>query len=385
MKIFFLINSPFPNYVGGIETWLYNVTERLCKEHEIIIIAKDDDDLPNYFPNIDNRIKIVKYSSLVSYRQARPFVKSYLRLLDYCITARNMGEKLEKVIKNGENCYVIALDSLFCIKAGLKANNKTSDFKLISSIRCPHGELWGDNFPLFKNMIIGKESKYLKKVDAIWSNGYDTIEIYKKRGFSSSLMRNGVDYKKLTKIAESTSRKDNRFRIVSIGTLLPIKGIYELIDAATKLIRNYNYDLDLYFIGKGDKKKYYEYAKVKKIERNVQFLGHQQNPTKFLSGNAISACLSGGSGMGMAAIEAMSSRKPVIAWDSAVYRQFNRSQQTMFLVEEKNVTALTDGIKELIDNYEFYSQELVENARTEAKNYDWEIVCNDLVTNLLKI
>ena len=75
-------------------------------------------------------------------------------------------------------------------------------------------------------MIIGKESKYLKKVDAIWSNRYDTIEIYKKRGFSSSLMSNGVDYKKLTKIAESTSRKDNRFRIVSIGTLLPIKGIY---------------------------------------------------------------------------------------------------------------------------------------------------------------
>ena len=61
-----------------------------------------------------------------------------------------MGEKLEKVIKNGENCYVIALDSLFCIKAGLKANNKTSDFKLISSIRYAHGELWGDNFHYLK-------------------------------------------------------------------------------------------------------------------------------------------------------------------------------------------------------------------------------------------
>ena len=42
----------------------------------------------------------------------------------------------------------------------------------------------------------------------------------------------------------------------------------------------------------------------------------------------------------------------------------------MFLVVEKIVTALTDSIIELIDNFEFYSQELVENARTEAKNYD---------------
>lgn len=39
-NIIFIIDSPFSFYAGGIETWLYNITSRLCKDNNITIFSQ---------------------------------------------------------------------------------------------------------------------------------------------------------------------------------------------------------------------------------------------------------------------------------------------------------------------------------------------------------
>ncbi len=385
MNIYFLINSPYPNYAGGIETWLYNVTQRLSANNNITIISINRKDYQDLFPNKSKRIKIHRFNTLKSFKLIKPFIKSYFVLFDFFLGSYMMGIKLNKIINNNEKSFVIALDSMFCVRAGLNVKKKNSNVKLISSVRSKHAEILGNTFPLFSKYLLRFESRMLNKVDCIWSNGYDTIANLKQKQFNSILMKNGVDYTKIIKDELDENEKSilqkNEIRIASVGTLLPIKGVYELIESISTLKYVYGIDPNLYFIGKGNISPYVKYAKEKNICENVHFLGHKNNAPAWVKSCTISACLSGGSGMSMAAIESMATGTPIIAWDSPVYRQFNKSKQTMLLVKENNVESLVNGLLEILNNYNKYLI-IGETAKGEAKNYDWSIICKDLINNL---
>jgi glycosyltransferase involved in cell wall biosynthesis len=204
------------------------------------------------------------------------------------------------------------------------------------------------------------------------------MDLLEEKGFRSILMKNGFDSKGLAGIEVEDSQFNllvqNRITVVCVGTLLPIKGIFELLDAADILIREKQVNVHLIFIGKGNKDNYQSYAAKKGILENVHFVGHKRNPIGYVKKCTISACLSGGSGMSMVAIESMASGVPIVAWASPVYTQFNKNQDLMLLVEEKNPVALADGIMEIVNNYDFYL-ERGRKARAEAENYDWSVVC----------
>ena len=112
MKIFFLINSAYPRYAGGIETWLHNVSNRLCKEHDITIVSHDINNYPLMFSNISKEIKIHKFKTLRSYSLLRPFIRSYIVLLDLFIGSYAMGHVLKKILPKNEKCFIIHLSCL---------------------------------------------------------------------------------------------------------------------------------------------------------------------------------------------------------------------------------------------------------------------------------
>lgn len=385
MKIYFLINSSYPRYAGGIETWLYNVSQKLCNKCDITIISHDNKDYPILFTNISTKIKFKQYKTFRSYKLLNSFIRGYLMLLDFFIGSYSMGAVLKKIIPRDEECFIIALDSMFCVKAGLIGKSKNSKVKLVSSVRGPHGAIYSKSYKLLTNLLLNFEINMLKKVDCIWSNGYDTIDLIANKGLSSKLMKNGIDFQKLNSTISSENfsflNNDNSISIACVGTLLPIKGIYELIDAASYLRKIDNLEVNLYFIGKGDNSDFVKFAEKKDIKQFVHFMGHLSNPVEFVKKCTLSACLSGGSGMSMAALECMTTGVPIIAWDSPVYRQFNKDMLTMHLVKENDSIALSKGIFEMIHNYDFYL-DLAQNAINESKKYDWSIVCDDLLNYL---
>jgi glycosyltransferase involved in cell wall biosynthesis len=385
MRIFFLINSPFPRYAGGIETWLYNISIRLCYDHKITIVSHDLKYLPILFSNIPDRIKFYKFKTLLSYKLFRPFIRSYLGLIDLIIGSYSMGYLLKKRIVKNEQCYIVALDSLFCVKAGVIAKNERPNAKLIASVRGPHAEIHANSYQFFSTYIYNFEKRMLKQVDTIWANGFDTMANLEIKGFSSLLMRNGIDFEKIVSSVSSNEEiaffNKGTIKIASVGTLLPSKGIFELIQAVSFLVKRHNINVDAYFIGKGDQEDFKKYALKLEIDQNIHFLGHKENPSIYVKQCDIAACLSEGSGMSMAALECMACGIPIIAWDSPVYHQFNLNHSTMLLVTEKDVNALSDGIIEIINYYGRYLK-MASDARSESEFYDWNNICDEFIENL---
>lgn len=376
MKVFFLINSSYPRYAGGIENWLFNVSQRLCDKHEVVIVSHERSYYPMYYSNINASIKIVNFRTLRSWKFLNRFIKSYVVLFDIYLGSLIMGRVLKRLLSKEEPSIVIALDSLFCLNAGFIA--KSEGTKVVSSVRGPHAEILGLKYSFFAKTLLTFEQNLLSKADQIWANGYDTKAALETKGFHSKLIENGFDFKGLAEVKAIDYQFDqlveNKISVVSVGTLLPIKGIYELLDAAEMLVREKKINIHFVFIGKGNKYNFLEYASKKGISDNVHFVGHKNNPIGYIKKCNIAVCLSGGAGMSMVAIEAMASGVPIIAWDSPVYRQFNRKDNFMLLVEEKNPEALAKGIMKVVGNYDYY-QNIGQKAKSEAKNYDWSVIC----------
>jgi len=384
MKITFLINSAFPFYAGGIETWLYNVSKRLCDEHDITVVSQKYRQYPLMFSDIPDKIRFIKFRTMYDYNFVRFFIRSYMKVINLFLGTYSMARALKENIKKNERCYIIALDTMFNVKAGYSIKESNSDVVLIASSRGPHAEVLSKSFPLCKKLFLIYERKMLKSVDAIWANGFDTMVLLKSKGFTSVLMRNGVDFKAICDVPtdglEEILNTPN-IKIASIGTLLDIKGVNELIDACAILNNRGIKNVELFFIGKGEPDRYKNRAEKLNISERVHFLGHRSNPGAYMKKCDIIACLSGGSGMSMSAIESMASMKPIIAWDTPVYRQFNINSKTMHLVKEKDAERLADGALEIINNYGYYKI-MAQNAREQAKCYDWSIVVKELLCNL---
>lgn len=384
-EIIFIINSPYPNYAGGIENWLFNLSRLLSNEYTITIISIDNDEYPLLYER-NKKIRYIRVKTISSFRLLRPLVRSYIGLLDIMLASAMMGYVIRRQFKAENSYYVVCLDTMYCVKAGINFKKKNKLVKLISSARCPHAEMYTSRYGLLKNYFFALEKRATSLVDEVWANGLDTADQLLKKGIPSSIMLNGVDYQNVKNnppIEGHSELFDKYFSIINVSTLLPIKGIYELIDALSHIINELKIKMHLIFIGKGDSEVFKRYAKEKSINEYVFFLGHKSNPVQYIKAAKVSTCLSGGSGMSMAAIESMAAGVPIIAWDSPVYRQFNMNSTNMKLVEENNYLALASGILDMHSKYPEYKQ-IAERAELYAEQFDWNNVKDLFVKKLFQ-
>jgi glycosyltransferase involved in cell wall biosynthesis len=237
-----------------------------------------------------------------------------------------------------------------------------------------------NRYPLLKTLWYSLERKTLKLADRIWCNGHDTVEYVRTMGFDAEFMPNGVDvghYMSHMEDWKPEFEKDkdlfsdrNKLYIVSTATLLPIKGVKELIDAASLLKKRLLKSWQIVWVGKGDPIPYIAYAKQRGLDDEVVFTGERVDTAPYLRAAHIVACLSGGGGLSMAALEAMASGRVIVAWDSAVYRQLLGDNKSAFLVEENNSAKLADALEELIQSHGNYNIMGLE-AQKAALAYDW--------------
>ncbi|MFY9114404.1 MAG: glycosyltransferase family 4 protein, partial [Dethiobacteria bacterium] len=304
-----------------------------------------------------------------------------------CMAIWFMKRKLKEIINKDERqkYFVISMDTLFTGSVGTWAKKYFNHVYYISSVRSSHAEISGQRWPLLKKKLLAMERINLTLADDIWSNGYDTRDNLKKKGFVSRVIRNGVDIQNIDHLA-TTNLHDIVYikepKIVTIGTLLDIKGYRELIGAVGLLHKRFKLKVHLIAIGKGDPQRYRQLAETEGMAEYVHFLGEQRNAAAYAKCADVIACLSGGSGLSMAALESLAAKKPVIAWDSSVYRQMIKHMENGFLVEEKNIEELATGIAFILQNKEKIHH-FGKNAYLFARQYDWDYVVKDVETRLL--
>jgi glycosyltransferase involved in cell wall biosynthesis len=379
--VHFILNSPFPNYTGGRETWLYNVVTRLASTAcPIRIYCTHNNELPQSFTIENPHIEILHVKTLMSYTFFRKILRSYLVTVESLVFVISMFLCMRRHVT--ANDIVVALGTLDESVAAIWLRH-TSTCKFICSVRGLHAAEKTYRYPLLNKLWYRLERNSLQVADRIWCNGHDTVEYVRTMGFEAEFMPNGVDvghYMSHREDWKPELEKDKgplsdrkKVYIVSTATLLPIKGIKELIDAASLLKKRLLKSWQIVWVGKGDPIPYIAYAKQRGLDDEVVFTGERVDTAPYLRAAHIVACLSGGGGLSMAALEAMASGRIIVAWDSAVYRQLLIHNKSAFLIEENNSAKLADALEELIQRYGNYNIMGLE-AQKAALPYDWDNV-----------
>lgn len=386
MKVFFVFDSTYPFYTGGIETWIYHVCERLIKKYEITIFTVKNfrnDNMMGRFENINPEIKIIPVKNLNHIPGVRHLVHKHIALYNSNVTSYMMRREIRKHLNAEETCYLIGLGTVFAAKTVRLIKRKYKNVIAIASCRSLHPEVLAEEYPGTGWIVQRMEKKNLREMDAVWSNGLDTQKALKNKGFDSIVIKNGIDFERLDQEEKYDYKNmglQNEIIIATIGSVSKIKGYYEIIKAVRILKEEYG--LRAHFIGVGkvdgnNRSKFEAYADSLGIREQIHLIGEHRNVISYAKGADIMICTSGGSGYGMAVLESMTSKTPIVAWDTPGYRQMLTDNESGRLVKAWDESALAEGIY-----YVYEHREAVkywgENAHIRAKEFDWSNVLREI-------
>ena len=386
MNVIFLLNSTYPYYTGGRENWLYHVCEELCQKHSILVISEqptsDSERIKGRVGEISPNVTIVHTPNFRNWPATSWLVHSYGNILNQEVGLHGMWNHLKRILHEfqGEPTFVISMDTVFTGRLGLWAKKKFQNVIFINSMRGPHAEMESKQFPFLKRYFYARERQTLAGADRIWSNGEDTQDILAKEGFSSIVMRIGVDARRADchmPVPSQYIPANTDLNLITIGTLLDAKGYPELIRAISILKERYQIRLGMTSLGKGNPDRYLKLAKELGVENQICFAGHQPKTVEYASEFDLAACLSGGSGLSMACLESMLSGTPVIAWDSAVYQQMISHKESGYLVTPWDAEALADGIAWLCQHPEERRQ-MGKAAQEKSMEFDWSQIAQHM-------
>ena len=142
----------------------------------------------------------------------------------------------------------------------------------------------------------------------------------------------------------------------SVGWLTDIKGHKYLIEAVSKLKKDFP-SLHLVIVGSGDRHDaLLQQAKLAGLDDAVHFLGHRDDVEVCLAGMDLFVLPSLNEGMGRALVEAMAAGLPVIASRVGGIPAVISHEHTGLLVPPGDAGALADAIRRLLDRPDWAKQ-----------------------------
>jgi len=376
-KLIFIIDSCFPYYSGGRETWLYEQCKRLMDKYDIEIISmRRWIGHEKLIHPISDKIKVYAIPTLYNlpiggrfhytkYLFGGAFLFSFIAslLLVFKFSFRVRSRKIIFISLNQGQTFV---PSLFV---------RGRSVYRICTIHGPYVEEMSETFPLFKSIFKLLERVSFKYADIIIANGFDTktsILPLVNNPDKIKVLPNGVDFKRFYR--EIEKREDRNYKkIVSICTLSIRRGTAYLIKSIPHIREVYKKDFKVYFVGKGDPSPYLCMAKELGVEEFVVFLGERTDIPEILMDSDIAVTLTKGLGISHSLLEEMASGKVIVAWDTYTYTQVLKHEYSGYLVKAWDPKALGYGIAHLLEN-DSLAKTIGRNAQKEAEKFDWEKV-----------
>lgn len=194
------------------------------------------------------------------------------------------------------------------------------------------------------------------------NNSSNTLDI--------SVIENGVEIKQKNNFSRYDYSNNKRaFRFIFVGSLIKLKGVYELLEAFSKLQNKSGQKCySLTFVGDGPEKSTLESIVNNNSIQDVFFAGPLNND-KVMSILDSSDCLvlpSYQEGFGRVIIEMLSLGKPVIATRSGG-PEFILNEDTGLIVPPKDVNALVNAMENIHKNSNSYNSEKI--IRYTKQNY----------------
>lgn len=202
----------------------------------------------------------------------------------------------------------------------------------------------------------------------------ECISKYKAKRNKIVTVNNSIDVQSIERLSmESVNRKDSpdNFVISTAGRVAAEKNMEVLIKAFAMLRKVLK--AKLWIIGDGPERPYLEsLAASLNVVNDVDFLGFQDNPYKFIKRSDVFVHTSLFEGFGNIILEAMACRVPVIATDCPFGpREIISNMNNGILVPTSDEMALMEAFKKVIEDYDLRTR-LVDGASKCLKDFSTE-------------
>lgn len=390
-----VIYSTFPHASGGRETWLAHMLPALAEAgYRTTLYAKAP---PPAAPALHDPSTSLGagLSAVAQLRQiesagtgpamVRQALLNAPVAWDIATFVRRTAAALETDGFGGG--VVLGLGAIIDVAPGLRLRRRHPRTRVVCAVHGRVARELGHSLPWARPALGRMERRSLRACDAVVVNGEDTRAWLASFGVTSDVVPNGVDVAAFAPeppalpplIAEARARGEAVLSMVA--TLRDIKGIRPFIRALPSLRKRYGPHFRAVFVGKGDVERYRRYARQQGVEEHVWFAGEQGDVAPWLHGSDVCVNLSGGTGMAISAIEALAAGAPVVAWDSAIYRQIIEPERTGILVPEGDTEALAAALARILADGDLRSR-LGKAGAVAARRFDWSEATPKLLATL---
>lgn len=225
----------------------------------------------------------------------------------------------------------------------------------------------------------------LKKTPKVFFQNYDDMDLFISHKFVSPdraerIPGSGVDFIKFSPIKRDT--KNDPFLFLFIGRLIKDKGIFEFVEAARIIHKNYpqvnfgvlgpfwNQNLKSNTITKSELQNWID-------EGIIDYMGEKKDVRKFVANADCIVLPSYREGTSNILLEAASMEKPAITCNTTGCKEIVEDGITGFLCEVKNGPDLADKMEKMLLLSQKQREEMGKKAREKIiREYNKEIVLN---------
>lgn len=245
------------------------------------------------------------------------------------------------------------------------------------------------------NADIGKKKYIFQFIEKILAYKTNKIIAISKSEYDSAiqkricpknkmvLIENGIDTEKYQdyetyreSIRIKYGLKENDILVGIVGRISQQKDPITTIKAATEIIK-YNKNVYFMFVGSGDlEEEILNIAKENNIYSNIIITGWVNNVKEYISAFDISLLPSKWEGFGLAILEYMICKKPIIATKIGGIKDILQNENNAFFIEKENPIDLKEKIERVIKEKNNIHNMLESNYQTCINKYSVQRVAN---------
>ena len=347
MKICLLGSKSYPPKIGGIETHVFELAQRLAlRGHEVNVIAGRD----------KNDKRYEKLDGVNVHRVA--FIKSrFTTKITMVPSAILLAKKIEADIYHTHGGVFGFFSSLFLNRPFIHTAHG-------------HGYHPGEYpFPFghFAKVLDTTSFKKAKQVIAVDSETANEVAKYNKH---VRIIGNGINIEKFDRQVPIPKEYKNDIKILYVGRLIQRKGAHLLIEAFSKLPKKIKENASLFIIGEGPMKS--ELILKTKKQENINFLGYVENIVPYLVHSDIFVLPSLYEGLPFTILEAMASKCAGISTTVGdLTSRFTNNRELIF-VKTNDSGALAKALSMVITNNELRKKISHNGYEIVKKEYSWD-------------
>lgn len=152
-------------------------------------------------------------------------------------------------------------------------------------------------------------------------------------------------------LVDKLQATDGKFRVILVANVRPVKGISDLIAAASMLGRD---DVHFFVIGHISDKEYFkklaDSIKKNNLESNFHFLGQMDEPRSVLENFDIGVLCSRSEGFSNTLMEYIDAGLPVIASNVGGNPEIIKNEVNGFLYESGDISGLSNSMRKIIND-----------------------------------